>query len=250
MSRPPSAAPRFPLGATLVALAMLGLLLGLGTWQVQRLAWKTDLLARIAERTAAAPVPMPAAFPTESDLDAWDYRRVTVEGEFLHDREMILAPRTYQGRAGTHLVTPLRRTGGGVVLVDRGWIPADRRDPATRPGSRPAGTVTVEGVLRRPHARSWLQPADDPAGGLWYGIDVEAMARDAGVGPAAPMVLEAGRAPASSDDALPVGGQTLVDIPNNHLQYAVTWYGLAAALVAIYVAFLRQRRAAARPALA
>jgi surfeit locus 1 family protein len=225
---------------TVLTIAALALLLGLGTWQLQRLSWKTALIDTVRTRMAAAPVPMPA---TIDDPAAWSFRPVRVEGRFLHEGELFVAPRTMDGRLGYDVLTPLVRTDaaapGQVVMVDRGWIPEDRRDPSTRPDSRPSGTVAVEGVLRAPAPRGWFQPENDPGGNLWFWTDLPAMAGAAGVDRAtvAPVILQAGPGDA---DRLPVGGLPSVDIPNNHLQYALTWYGLAAALLAIYLAWHRR----------
>ncbi len=218
---------------TLIAAPAVCILIGLGLWQLDRLEWKTGLLARIGDSMAMAAVDMPAAF---ADPPAWDYRRVRIEGVYLHDRELYLTARTHRGRAGGHVIAPLRRTdgvaAGQVILVDRGWVPDDRRDPATRTGGQPAGTVTVEGVLRRPPERGWLQPDNQPADNLWFWVDLPAMAAAAGLPTAPALILEA--VADAPGEALPVGGQTRVALPNDHLQYALTWFALAAALAAIY----------------
>jgi len=221
---------------TLIVLPMLAVLVGLGAWQLERRAWKAEVLDRIEQRITAPAVPLPADI---DDPDAWDYRHVRVTGAFLHDRELHLLPRTRDGQAGAHVITPLRRTGevapDQVVLVNRGWVPTDRIDPATRPEGLVEGPVTVEGVVRVPEGRGWVQPDNEPARNLWYWIDLPAMAAAAGAPDAPPVLVDAVGAPGGP--TLPVGGQTVVDIPNNHLQYALTWFALAAALLAIYVLY-------------
>lgn len=218
---------------TLIAIPVLAVLVGLGTWQVQRLAWKTELIERIEARTEAAPVPLPAAI---DDPAAWDYVPVTVTGAFLHDREMFLGPRTLvEGgvtRTGAHLLTPLRREDGTTVLVDRGWVPPDRQDAATRPGSQPQGVVTVEGLARLPGGRATLQPDNRPDDRFWFWYDLTAMADAAGVDAVLPVIVQAG--PAENPGGYPVGGRTVLQITNNHLGYAVTWYGLALTLVGVW----------------
>lgn len=231
---------------TLLVLPMLAVLIGLGAWQLERRAWKADLLDRIDQRITAPAVPLPAAI---EDPDAWEYRHVRVTGMFLHDRELHVLPRTLDGQVGAHVVTPLRRTGGvapgQIVLVNRGWVPTDRTDPATRPASLVEGPVTVEGVVRVPGGQGWLQPDNEPARNRWYWIDLPAMAAAAGAPEAPPVLMDAVAAP--GDPTLPVGGQTIVDIPNNHLQYALTWFTLAAALLAVYVLYHVRRPADAGP---
>jgi surfeit locus 1 family protein len=218
-------------GFTIFALVCLAVLVGLGTWQLDRLSWKTTLVDRMDRQLAAAPIPLPPSVP---DAAIWDYRRVTVTGRFWHEREMLVGGKPLHGRVGWHVVTPLARDdGGGTVLVVRGWVPDDRRLPATRAAGQVTGTVTVDGISRVPAPRAWMQPEDRPAENIWYVVDVAMMAA-AIPGPVAPVVVEAGPAPVPG--GLPEGGQTRVTLSNNHLQYVITWYGLAAALVAVWIA--------------
>ena len=159
---------------------------------------------------------------------------------FLHDRELYLTGRTHRGQPGLQLVTPLRRTDpaapGAVILVNRGWVPTDRRARASRPDSLPSGPVTVSGIARRPPERGWMQPANEPEANLWFWVDLPAMAAAAGIAPP-PLIVEAD---AAAGQGLPVGGQTRLDIPNNHLQYAVTWFAFAVILAIIYGLFHRR----------
>lgn len=219
--------------ATLVCLVILG---GLGTWQMQRLAWKTELIQRIETRVGEAPVPLPAAI---DDPAAWDYRPVSVTGTLLHDRELFIGPRIAKGpdglnQTGVHVLTPLARADGSMVLVDRGYVPMDRRDRATRAEGLPLGVVTITGIARLPGERSWLQPDNDAAGNQWFWFDMPAMAAAAGVDGFAPVIVQAG--PEPNPGGWPVGGRTIVQLTNNHLSYALTWYGLALTLVGVYVA--------------
>lgn len=229
-----------PTLATLVALAVL---LGLGTWQVERLHWKTDLIARIQAGMAAEPVALPAA---ADEPATWDYRRVTVAGQFLHAREAYLGPRIHvdaQGvtRQGVHVLTPLvRADGGGVVLVDRGWVPLDRRDPASRPEGQVQGTVTVTGIARVPGERGWMQPQNDPAANTWFWLEMPALASHAGVSSLAPLVVQADAA--ANPGGWPLGGQTILQLKNDHLSYALTWYGLGLTLIGVYIAAIFRRR--------
>lgn len=225
------------LWATVATAAALLVLLGLGTWQVDRLFWKRDLLARIDARLSAPAVALEALdrLPP-GDLE---YRRARATGRFLHDREMHLAARALRGQVGYHVVTPFELADGRVLLVNRGWIPQERRDPATRAEGQVPGTVELEGVLRAPRGQGWLQPDNQPAENIWFWVDPPAMAAAAGVPSVLPVVLEAG--PAENPGGLPIGGQTRVKIANDHLQYAITWYSLAVAL-AVIVLIRRRRR--------
>lgn len=221
---------------TAIALPMLAALLALGTWQLYRLDWKRDLIARIEQRVNAPPVPLPVQI---ADPAAWEYRRVVVTGTFLHERELHVLGHTRRGNLGYHVVTPLRRTdGGGLVLVDRGWVPSDRKEPPARAEGQVGGPTAVEGIVRLPWPQGLFVPDNDPARNIWFWTDAAAMERAVGAA-LPPLLVEAG--PAPNPGGLPVGGQTRLQIPNNHLQYAMTWYGMAVALVVIYVVWHRQR---------
>lgn len=226
---------------TLFTVPAVLILLGLGTWQLQRLEWKEALIAERVSRTTAPPVALTSetALPGD-DLSELQYRRVVATGEFLHDKEMYLAARTFEGRPGHHVVTPFRLAepalGARYILVDRGWVSLDRKAPESRPKGQVRGQVTVEGVVRLPAEPGWFTPENQPADNTWYWIDVPAMAMHAGLaGAVAPFYLEA--AVAEIPGGYPIGGQTQVWIRNDHLQYAITWYSLAVALVVIYVVY-------------
>jgi surfeit locus 1 family protein len=220
------------LAATLFTLAAVAIMVALGTWQVERLAWKNALIDRIESGMRAAPAPLPARVENPAE---WDFRRVSVTGQFLHDHELDLAARSMNGRVGYQIVTPLKRDDGTLVLVNRGWVPLEKRDPGSRPEGLPEGTVTVEGVARVPAERGWMQPDNDPVKNMWFWYDISAMAAQAGAGNPLPLVIEAGNAP--NPGGFPIGGQTNVNIANNHLQYAFTWYSLAITLIVIYFVF-------------
>lgn len=222
------------LWATLSTLAVLVVLLWLGTWQVQRLAWKEALIAEREAGLAAEPLALPAEI---ADPERLEHRRALLSGTFLHDRELRLVNRTRGGQVGVHLVTPLALEDGRVILVDRGWVPIDRRDPATRAAGNPAGPVALEVLLRRPEARrSVFQHENEPEAGIWFRVDPPAMAAAIGLPEVVPslyaVALDTGR-----DGGLPKGAEARVEIRNDHLQYAVTWYALAGVLLTIYLVF-------------
>lgn len=222
---------------TLASLVTLAALITLGTWQWQRLEWKTALINRIETRLDADPVPLP---PSIDDPEAWDYRPVSVTGTFLHDRELHLGPRTMQqpngtNRTGVHVLTPLRRSDGqGTVLVDRGFVPDDLRDAVRRAEGQVPGEVTIRGIARTPDSPNWLQPENRPAENFWFWTDLPAMAVAAGVQELAPVVVQADNTP--NPGGWPLGGRTVVNLPNNHLSYVITWYGLALTLVGVWIA--------------
>jgi len=228
---------------TVFTIPALIVLLGLGTWQVQRLYEKEAQIAERTARTTAPPIGLPAAGAQLSPaaLADLDYRHGAATGVFMHEREMYLAARTMEGSVGYQIVTPLQQADGSIVLVNRGWVPEARKDPAKRPEGQVGGTVTVDGAIRAPGVQHWLQPDNQPAQNIWFWSDLPIMAGHAGIAldKLVPVFLEAG--PAPNLGGIPIGGQTKVNLPNDHLQYAITWYALAAGLAVIYILYHRQR---------
>lgn len=223
---------------TVFSLPALIVILALAFWQVERLAWKTALIERIHNRVEAPPLTLVQA---AADPVANEYRRVRVQGEFLHDKEMFLAARSLRNNVGYHVVTPFQVDGGEGVLVNRGWIPDRWRNPEpNRAKGQIAGRTEVTGLLRTQQERRWMQPENAPDRNVWFFYDVPAMRTAAGL--ARPgiagldrFVLEADATP--NPGGSPIGGQTRINIPNDHLQYAITWFSLAAALTVIYFVF-------------
>lgn len=227
---------------TALALAAFAVLIALGNWQVRRLAWKEGLIDRIAERMASAPMPLAdveARFAGTGDVD---YLPAMASGTFEHGREQFFFA-THQGASGYYVYTPLRLADGRALFVNRGFVPFDRKDPGTREEGQTAGVVTVTGLARNPLAE---KPGgvfeNDVAANIYYWKDLAAMTAGAGLEPGRvlPFFLDADDAP--NPGGLPVGGVTLVSLPNNHLQYAITWYGLAVALAGVWIAFVLRRR--------
>ncbi len=217
------------------ALAFITLI-GLGTWQVYRLQWKTALIAAREAQLALPPIEIANVQDIDPAADlAW--RRARVRGVFLHDREIYLAA-TRASKVGFDVITPLRLTDGGALLVDRGWVPAALRDPAKRAEGQIPGPVTVEGVLRQSGRKRWLVPDNDPVRNYWFWRDLAAMAETAEVN-APPVLLEAG--PAPNPGGWPKGRRPTVDLPNNHLGYAITWYLLAIGLAVVFYVWRRQQ---------
>jgi surfeit locus 1 family protein len=172
-----------------------------------------------------------------------EYRRVTVTGRFLHASEIFLAE-THRGKVGFDIVTPLVRDDGGVVFVNRGWIPAETRNAAVRADISPDGPVSIEGLVRATGVRNWLTPDNDLEKNYWFWLDPAAMATFAGVD-APPLVVVMG--PTADADALPAGHRYEINIANDHLQYAITWFILAVAFAVIYVMSQMVRPACSAP---
>lgn len=222
----------------LIALALIATIgfVALGIWQVERRAWKLDLIAKVEAGTRAAPIALADAGPWRSlDVRGAEYRRVVARGEFLHDRETLVQALTVRG-AGFWVLTPLR-TAQGMVLVNRGFVPPERRDPATRAQAQAAGPVTVTGLTRVSEPKGGFLRTNDPAGDRWYSRDVPAIAAARGLGATAPFFVDADAAP--NPGGYPVGGLTVLRFNNNHLVYALTWFGLASLSAAALFLLLR-----------
>jgi len=230
----------------MTALA-LPLLIGLGVWQMERLAWKEQLLAEVAEGLGKAPAPL------ETPPDAWkalvtrEYRPVTVTGQFRHgDERHVFA--SQDGVPGWHVYTPLETEGGHVVLVNRGFVPDALKDPATRAEGQVAGTVTVTGLLRKPGVHGWFEPEPDRARNMWYWRDLTGFTDSLAPGVAServlPLFVDAAASP-ENPGGWPKGGVTRLDIPNRHLEYALTWFGLAGTLLVVFGVFAWTRLRAA-----
>jgi surfeit locus 1 family protein len=211
--------------AGVAVLLVIALLVGLGVWQIERRAWKLDLIARVDARLASAPVaaPGPADWPGIS-RDKDEYRRVTATGRFLNDRETAVLAVTIHG-SGYWILTPLE-TPDFTVLVNRGFVPAASRDPVTR--SAPQGVSTVTGLLRLTEPEGGFLRQNDPAADRWYSRDVAAIAATHRLGRVAPYFIDADATP--NPGGLPIGGLTVVSFRNSHLTYALTWFTLAGGL--------------------
>lgn len=221
------------------ACVVFVVLVGLGTWQVQRRAWKLDLIARVDARVHAPAVlaPGPAEWPRVGLDDA--YRHVWLSGTFLHDRETLVQAVTERG-GGFWVLTPLRQSDGTLVLVNRGFVPGANRDPATRLAGQVAGEVRVTGLLRLTEPGGAFLRSNDPKDGRWYSRDVAAIAAARGLTDVAPYFVDADATP--NPGGLPVGGLTVIAFPNSHLVYALTWYGMALMLAGAAIYILRSRR--------
>ena len=222
--------------ATWFAIPGIIILLALGSWQVHRLMWKTELNEERRAQFQAEAVMLPADL---ADPAAFAYRRVWLEGRFRHEAEMILAARTHDRRVGYQIITPFERTDGPAVLVNRGWVPLESKEPETRLGGQVRGAFRLEGIVVPGGRAGWFTPDNEPENNIWFWTDTEALAAKAGIPPPAYLV-DAG--PAPNPGGLPIGGQTKVELRSEHMQYIVIWYALAIGLAVIYVIHMRRNR--------
>lgn len=230
---------------TLIAGIAVAALCGLGLWQLERMAWKSALIESMERQLAQPPVPLPRDLAELADLD---FQRVTASGPLIGDRVLYYTASSPSGRAGLRALAPLRLADReAALLVDLGWLPIDRRGALI---ALPDGEIRVEGVLRVPEPPNWLTPANDPAGNAWKWLDLPAMAQALDLPPMAPILLRAERLAAA--DGAPVlteleRGPSTVELRNDHLQYAMTWFALAAAMAVVYLLFVRRRREKGAP---
>jgi surfeit locus 1 family protein len=220
------------LAPTLFTVPVVLVCAALGVWQLQRLEWKRAL---IAQREAALHAPPVAPLQTFADARALEFHPVFDTGVFLNDKEVPLNAIGPKGAAGFDVLTPLREAGGRIVFVDRGFVPTELKDPAKRAAGQLAGTVRVAGLLRLAQEQkpNWFVPDNRPDRGDWFWVDLPAMAAADGLAQVAPFYIDADATP--NPGGWPKGGVTLPELPNHHLQYAITWFSLAVAAIVIYL---------------
>jgi surfeit locus 1 family protein len=245
---------------TLVSLLVpaaiaFAVLIALGTWQLQRKAWKEALITTLNERLAEPPGPLPpaASWPT-LDRDDTEYRRVAFTATFDDSKEALVyaaasAFRPDVSSPGYWVFTPALLADGRVVVVNRGFVPQDLANPARRPGGHLDGPIAMTGTLRWPDTPSWFTPHDEPAHNLWFLRDPAAIAAAKGLRDVASFYVE--QETPVPPGGYPQPGKLEVRLRNEHLQYVVTWYGLALVLVVIFAvwarSFLRNTGPPAKP---
>ncbi len=228
-----------------LSLAALAVLISLGTWQLQRLAWKEALIETIARRVVEKPQLLPAVAESLSlDLGQEEYRPYVASGRFLHQHEVqvytvLSEPKGSFAGAGYWILTPLLRDDGSIVIVNRGFVPQEKKDPASRPEAQAEERVRVTGLLRGPEQVNFFTPANDPAKNAWYRRNPADIAQAFALKNVLPFMLDA-----TGDyrpRMLPQPNETKLTFTNNHLGYALTWYGLACTLIGVFSAFAWQR---------
>ncbi|NDH63900.1 MAG: SURF1 family protein [Alphaproteobacteria bacterium] len=221
---------------TLISLPILVLSLSLGVWQMERREWKRDILDRLTTNQAAAPMPLDDLL--RGDPLRHEYGRVKIAGSFVHDKEFHLAARSLKNKVGLQLVTPFKTDDGKILLFNRGWIPSEKKEPAKRAEGQGTGRVELTGIVRRNQERRQFAPENVPDKNVWFHVDVPLMRRLAGAPPDPKLdafFLDADAAP--NPGGVPIGGQTRLDIPNDHLKYAITWFLMVLALAGVYLAY-------------
>jgi len=226
---------------TVLSTAALAVLIGLGLWQLQRLEWKEGLIAEIEARVKAEPVSLKEAVARANAGEDVSYLRVRAEGKFDNTKERYFFT-VSDGTPGWHVITPLETPDGETVLVDRGFVPDSFREPSSRPQGELNDAVTVTALARPPETQGLFVPDNEVERNRWFWRDLNAMTRSMfgdGAKNVSPFFLEGEKS--EIPGGWPRGGETRLDLPNNHLQYAITWFLLALCLVVIYVIYVRAR---------
>jgi surfeit locus 1 family protein len=228
-----------PLPALTVACAVLfASLIALGVWQLDRLQWKLALSAHVNRNMHAAPLSLDrGALGRGFDRE---YRRVALTGRFDNAKEAYIFGTDANGGPAYHVVVPFTMRDGRTFLIDRGIVPKENLDPATRRMGQIEGVTRIVGVWRTPDGAGVFTPAPDIKHRIWYAHDLSAIAKADGIKFAAPTIIEADATP--NPGGWPRGGQTVVSFRNEHLQYAITWFGLAMVLFGVYAAYHVSRR--------
>jgi surfeit locus 1 family protein len=230
------------IGATVFTAVCLAILIGLGIWQLERKTWKENLIATVNARISQPPQALPLAANWPQLAPAADeYARVAFAAEFLAGQEALaytagssLRP-DVEGQ-GFWVFAPARLADGNIILINRGFVPQDRKDAGSRAQGMQHGRVDIVGYMRWPEHRGMFTPADDVKANVWYVRDPKAMAEAHRWAVAAPFYIDQ-ELPAPPG-GLPKPGKIDVKLPNNHWQYALTWFGLALALAGVYVVWL------------
>lgn len=231
---------RKSLVAPVLFAAVVGaILISLGVWQLHRLAWKETLIAQITARTKAAPQPLPdvAQWPHLAPAD-YAYRHIEVAGHFDNDKEALVFYGTGPDNLGPGylVLTPLRLNSGATVIVNRGYVPLAFAGKSARATGETDGEVHLTGLMRPPQQRNFFTPADTPEKGIYFTRDPAVIAAHFRLPQTAPFIVDADATPVPG--GWPRGGMTEVTLPNNHLGYAMTWFGLAVGMLSVFAAFL------------
>lgn len=232
-----------PTLAMLVVSAILG---ALGTWQVNRLFWKEALIARVAARIHAAPVPLPPVSDiTGQPEETYEYRTVSVAGEMRSPREfhvfgVLGSPRGTFGGPGWWVIVPVTLADGMTLFVNAGFVPDNRKDTATRSQGLRTGPIRFTGTLRGADHGNLFTPSDDAGANRYFVRDPKVFAQALGLDPAKvyPVTVDMDEA-SLPPGGLPQPGETLVTFPNSHLGYALTWYGLMLTAIGVWIAWMR-----------
>ena len=217
---------------TIVSIPLVALLIALGSWQLSRLAEKTELISKFEQRSKGPAIAISQIF---EPIDNFEYQRVGVTGKYLHQSEIYLTGRTYEGNAGFHVVTPFQ-THEKTILINRGWVSEAYRLPSTRLFSLIEDEIYLEGILRLPGKKGYFVPENEPENGFWFTLKPDEIGKF--------LKLEEINKEFYIDIirtgeviTLPIAAEVNINLRNSHFNYALTWFGLALVLIVVYFAF-------------
>ncbi|PPR79249.1 MAG: hypothetical protein CFH01_00509 [Alphaproteobacteria bacterium MarineAlpha2_Bin1] len=210
-------------------------LLGLGTWQLDRLEWKNNLIAERQSFLNDDPILFNGDI---KELNGAMWKPVQLNGTYQHDKELYLAARSMRGNVGFHVLTPLSLSNGKNILINRGWVPREKKDPLTRIQSNYKGPVELIGIITPGFKKGFFSPKNDLTNNVWLYVDYMEMSSAVGM-TLQKFVIDAKE---NGRGGFPIGSQTRVNMPNDHLQYAVTWYLLGLTLVFVWFFWNKNRQ--------
>lgn len=230
---------------TLATFVVVAITMWLGVWQLQRLHWKTQLIATIEQAQSQAPRDILSYKPDEIEKAQW--HNAVAQGVLLHRKEFHATPRYYKGLLGYAILTPLAistKQGTQYVLVNRGWVPPEHKDPATRAEGNPLGKVIVEGAIRTAFTQGKFTPDNRPDTNLWFWYDISAMSKNLGL-PLLPILIDATAVRNEDGTAIqdgPLPFPIEINIRNDHKGYAITWFLIGLAAIGVYLAYYIERK--------
>ena len=225
----------WPLLFTITGVVVM---VGFGTWQLQRLEWKEDLLIQIEKGLKAKPISLPKKL---TDIESVEYKRYNVSGIFQHQNEMHLFSTSKTGEPGYHIYTPLIRLNATPIIVNRGWVPEQFKINTTRSKGLIEGIITINGISRVSRQKTKFVPENNIDENRWYYASIEEMAGAASLDNVAPIYLDA-EASSAHEGVWPRAGVTRVNLSNRHLEYVFTWYSFAAILLGIFILYRRNQK--------
>tara|TARA_B100001123_G_scaffold450212_1_gene619312 strand:+ start:233 stop:844 length:612 start_codon:yes stop_codon:yes gene_type:complete len=194
--------------------------------------WKSELIKTFDERISENPISPPLEV---ENIDEWRFKRISIEGVFLHDKELLMTGKTFEGTAGFHVITPIKTEEGRIIMINRGWIPETSRSQKKRPDTLYNGLLHIVGIIREDKKKGYFVPENEPKNEVWLYVNTRQMAMHRNIKQVANFYIDAIRKPGPY--TLPIGASAKINVRNEHLQYAITWFLLALSLLIIYVIY-------------
>jgi len=230
---------------TFVMILVVSLMFSLGIWQLKRLEWKNALLASIEAAQTQAPRDLLSYSPAELQQSEW--HNIYVTGHLLNDKELYATPRFFNEKIGYAILTPLAFTAKGgtqYILINRGWVPPEKKDAGTRSAGNPLGMLRIEGVIRKTMPQGRFRPDNRPDKNLWFWYDIPAMAKATGLN-LPPVMIDATRVTLPDGSTLGEGPTPFpleINIRNDHLGYAITWFLIGLSGLVMYVIYYTEKK--------